>query len=459
MPIPKTVDQMVLPLSTYWLRSRTFGTLFLAIFVLAVIGCQSTSQQKVPDPSTIDTSTTAGLIKKLQAKNSTPTENENLRYIGFLIADYGTSLTSQIVNKMLRDHELTMRQRIWIQEIRIDMGRALIGCASNPSPASNIFQELFIFKVAYLIAKRDAPKVLGAKGDVLVAKLKSIQDEIWGKVKQGVGDSLEPLDKDVSIWMKEYGANTHRFWWPREVGLLMSLDSVDNLQFTGMLASVERANEGIDQLNKTFETTQFLVERLPMLSSWELQLAVSKMLADPMVTGLIDSFKTISTRLDKLESSINQNFASLAESLNGFSAGFNKDLSSLSGGLSGLAGILGETRERLSKSLSGLGNQIESQNGQLVKQLATTAQQIGESSQGLAQTVSKLDATIVVQEANIEKMADQIRSEVAGQTNQILDRITFRIGLAVGIGVLASLLVIGVLGLVMIRAGLLKFPK
>ena len=437
------------------LPARLFSGLFCAVLLLSMAGCQSVQQQKVIDPKTIDTSTTAGLIRKLQAENSTPAKNENLRYIGFLIADYGTSMTSQVVNDLLQDDGLTSYQRIWLQEIRIDMGRALVGCAANPSPAANIFQELFIFKVAYLIAKRDAPKVLKDKGQPLIDKLKLIQDVIWGKVKEGVDASLDPLDADVSTWMKEYGNDTHRFWWPREVGLLMSLESVDNLQFTGMLASVERANEGIDQLNKTFETTQFLVERLPMLSSWEFELAVSKVLADPAISGLIDSFKSVSDRMARLESTVNTNFARLAGSLNDFSAGFNKNLEGLNTGMTDLAGILRETRDRLSTSLSGLEKQIETQNGQLVTQLAATSENIGQSSQALAETVSRLDATIVKQEARVEKIADEIRSELAGQTNEVLDRATFRIGMAVGIGVLSSLLIAGVLGLVALRTGLL----
>ena len=73
----------------------------------------------------------------------------------------------------------------------------------------------------------------------------------------------------------------------------------------------------------------------------------------------------------------------------------------------------------------------------------------------LAETVTRLDATIVKQEARIEKIADEIRSELAGQTNEVLDRATFRIGMAVGIGVLSSLLIAGVLGLVALRTGLL----
>ena len=431
-------------------------TTLLALILACTVGCQGTGgAQKLPDPNTIDTSTTAGLIKKLQAQNSTPAENENLRYIGFLIADYGTSMTSQVVNTILTSPDLTMKQRIWLQEIRIDMGRALIGCAANPTPAANVFQELFIFKIAYLIAKRDAPGVLGQKADVLVDKLKSIQELIWEKVRQGVEAPLDPLDKDVAAWMKEYGADTHRFWWPREVGLLMSLDSVDNLKFTGMFASVERANEGIDQLNKTFETTQFLLERLPMLASWEVQLATAKMLADPVLSGFIDSFSAISKRLTKLESAVETNFVRLADALDGFGSAIDRSLPALGKELTDLGGMLDQTRDRLSSSLLALEDQIDDQNQQLVRQLSVTSSEIGTSTTDLARSLERLDSTIVDQEARIESIANDMQSELAGQAGQVLDRVTLRIGLAVGLGVLAALLVAGLLGLLVLRTGLL----
>ena len=429
------------------------GPLCLIATVLT-LGCQTTVEKKLPNPKTIDTSTTAGLIRKLQAINDTPAKTESLRYIGFLIADYGTSTTSQVVNTMLKDPSLTSAQRIWLQEIRIDMGRGLVGCATNPSPAVNIFQELFILKVAYLIAKRDAPEVLKGKEGNLISTLDGLQKLLWGKVKDAVDAPLTPLDNDVDVWMKAYGNDTHRFWWPREVGLLMSLESVDNLQFTGMLASVERANEGIDQLNKTFESTQFLIERLPMLSSWELQLAISKMLDDPAVAGFIDNFKRISTRMAKLEETVGSSFASFSQTLTGFSKMFSSGISELSTGVEGLANTLQESRERLADSLKGLETQIARQNQVLVGQLSTTSKGIGDSSRELATTVSRLNETVVQQEANVEKMAQQLRDEVTATANLVLDRATFRIGLAVGVGVLCALMIAGLVGLVVLRSRL-----
>ena len=444
-------------------RSRRFARILLPLVMFGLLvslalplaSCQTTEKQKLVDPSTIDTSTTSGLIRKLQALNPSPTQNENLRYISFLLADYGASMTSQTVGRMLERDDLTIDQKIWLQEIRIDMGRALVGCASNPSPSANIFQQLFIFKIAYLIAKRDAPAMIGSDASVLVDTLQGIQNLTWEKVTEGVKAPLDPLDHDVKLWMDTYGKDTHRFWWPREVGLLMSLDSVDNLQFTGMLASVERANEGIGQLNKTLESSQFIVERLPMLASWEFQLAMTKLMGTTFVQGIVQTTERISQRMMKLEQVVGTSFESLARQLGDFNKGFSSDVAVFTKGVNDLTSVLTESRDRLSTALEVFGQRVESEGSEVTRQLSVTSNEIGSTSSALASTLGKLDRTIVDQERNLEKIADEIRNELDGQADAILDRATYRIGMAVGLGVLCSLLVVGLVGVVALRIGLL----
>ncbi|MAJ46804.1 MAG: hypothetical protein CBC35_05790 [Planctomycetes bacterium TMED75] len=443
-------------------RSGLVGitALSLAILVSAFgpIGCEAAQRQHPVDPSTIDTSTTRGLIEKLQAQNDTPEKSDNLRYVGFLIADYGASMTSQVVNRMLLNDDLTPDQRIWLQEIRIDMGRALIGCASNSDPASNIFQELFIYRIAYLIAKRDAPGVLKGKEAPLITTLHDLQELIWKKVSQGVEASLEPLNTDVNTWMKEYGNHTHRFWWPREIGLLMTLDSVNNLQFTGMLASVERANEGIDRLDKTLDTSQFLLERLPMLASWEFELAMAKLLANPIVQSFTHSVESLSGQMVKLQGTLGTTVGSLNVQLGKFREAITSDFGSMAQGINALSQMLADSRDQLSSAMNKLGSEFSSQGMDMAKQLEAAGTEIGKSSTSLSEVLKQLDQTVVSQEKKVEQMVDGIRSELSGQTDSIVDRVTLRIGMAVGLGVLCSLVIAGLLAIIAIRSGVLGRP-
>ena len=441
-----------------WVACLKVGILAVLLSACGPLGCETSQSRPVVDPSSIDTSTTRGLIEKLQAENATSEKSDNLRSVGFLIADYGASMTSQVVNRMLLDEDLTPDQRIWLQEIRIDMGRGLIGCAANRDPASNIFQELFIYRIGYLIAKRDAPAVLKGKEGPLVSALDNLQTLMWKKVGQGVDASLAPLAKDVETWMKEYGQHTHRFWWPREIGLLMTLDSVNNLEFTGMLASVERANEGIDQLDKTLDTSQFLLERLPMLASWEFQLAMAKLLANPVVQGVASSVVALSGQIVKLEGTLTTRFTSLNEQLDKFNKALSTDFGSMTEGISGLSSMLADSRDRLSTAMATLGTEFEKQGMAVAKQLESAGTDIGSSSTSLSEKLEQLDQTIIAQEKNVEQMIDGVRAELVGQTDSILDRVTIRIGLAVGIGVLCSLLIAGLFAIVVIRSGVLGRP-
>ena len=429
---------------------------FVLSSLLAVVaGCAVTASVKQVDPSSIDTSTTAGLIQKLQAENDSPSESQNLRYIGFLIADYGTSMTSQVVGKLLEDPSLTLKQSIWLQEVRIDMGRGLLSCAANPIPASNIFQELFIMRIAFLIVQRDAPGIMGDKAAPLVKALDDIQSLIWAKVQEGVKAPLTPLDKDVDTWMHHYGKDTSRFWWPREVGLLISLDSMDTVKFSGMLASVERANAGIDQLDKELQNSQFIIERLPMLSSWEIQLAFTKMLATPSLQSVFEGVGGLAGDLGRLNETVNQSFGTLATRLGGFEQSFTDKMGSFTTSLGDLSKVLETSRQRLTGALTTLATSFDAQAGVLAQRIEQAAKEIGSSSESISSTLQRLDQTLLRQESKLESLAEDLPKGLSGELGGVVDGVSLRLGVAVGLGVLAALLVSGGIALLAIRLGLL----
>ena len=435
---------------------RRSATAFVLAALLAVVaGCMTTSPPQRIDPSTIDTSTTDGLIQKLQAEFDSRSDGQHLRYIGFLIADYGTSMTSQAVGKLLEDDSLTLEQSIWLQEVRIDMGRGLVSCAANPIPASNIFQELFIMRIAYLIVKREAPSIMGEKAEPLVKALDGIQSLVWSKLTDAVKAPLTPFEKDVQKWMKQHEHDTSRFWWPREVGLLMSLDSMDEVKFSGMLASVERANAGIDQLDNELQNFQFVIERLPMLASWEIQLAFTKMLATPSLQSVLEGVGGLAGDLGRLNDTMDRSFDTLSTRLGGFEQSFTGRMESFVSTLKDLSGVLETSRQRLTGALTTLATSFESQAGVLAERIEQAAREISTSSDSISSTLERLDQTLLRQETKLESLAEDLPKGLSGELGGVVDGVSLRLGFAVGLGVLAALLVSGVLALLAIRLGLL----
>ncbi|MEC9232919.1 MAG: hypothetical protein VX403_03325, partial [Planctomycetota bacterium] len=314
---------------------------------------------------------------------------------------------------------------------------------------------LFIMRIAYLSVKREAPSIMGEKAEPLVKALDGIQSLVWSKLTDAVKAPLTPFEKDVQKWMKQHEHDTSRFWWPREVGLLMSLDSMDEVKFSGMLASVERANAGIDQLDNELQNFQFVIERLPMLASWEIQLAFTKMLATPSLQSVVEGVGGLAGDLGRLNDTMDRSFDTLSTRLGGFEQSFTGRMETFVSTLKDLSGVLETSRQRLTGALTTLATSFESQAGVLAERIEQAAREISTSSDSISSTLERLDQTLLRQETKLESLAEDLPKGLSGELGGVVDGVSLRLGFAVGLGVLAALLVSGVLALLAIRLGLL----
>ncbi|MEC8559103.1 MAG: hypothetical protein VXY94_03400, partial [Planctomycetota bacterium] len=232
-------------------------------------------------------------------------------------------------------------------------------------------------------------------------------------------------------------------------------DSMDEVKFSGMLASVERANAGIDQLDNELQNFQFVIERLPMLASWEIQLAFTKMLATPSLPSVLEGVGGLAGDLGRLNDTMDRSFDTLSTRLGGFEQSFTGRMETFVSTLKDLSGVLETSRQRLTGALTTLATSFESQAGVLAERIEQAAREISTSSDSISSTLERLDQTLLRQETKLESLAEDLPKGLSGELGGVVDGVSLRLGFAVGLGVLAALLVSGVLALLAIRLGLL----
>ena len=124
----------------------------------------------------------------------------DLRYKVYLLADYACGVVGEAVGNLLIDDDLSPKQRVWLQRVRLDIGRSMIATASNPDPVTDLFQQLFLIRVGRIIVEREAPEVLGQYADPLIAAFKELDHAAWVGTAKAIGRSLDPLNEDVEVW-------------------------------------------------------------------------------------------------------------------------------------------------------------------------------------------------------------------------------------------------------------------
>lgn len=340
------------------------------------------------------------IVRGMEAKH----QLTDLRGKVFLLADYACGTVGEVVDDMLINPETTIQQRVWLQQLRLDVGRSMIATASNPDPVTDLFQQLFLIRVARVIVEREAPKVMGARAEPLVRVFQHLDKAAWDGTSTAIGRPLTALNDDVELWL-ERNPDADRFWWAREMGLLQALGSKDLVTYSGLFAAVDRANQGIDRLNMTFVRTSFVMERLPMLASWEFQAAAANLMARPDVQEFSGGPSALAKSITTLDNSIAKRFAAVGDRLEAV----REELSVTSNQLH-------ETSETLGGGLSGTSDALKN----AVTELQTALQT---ETQLLSSSVTQSSNVIDVGSDDVAKSLDTLARTIDGEANRILDRV------------------------------------
>jgi hypothetical protein len=378
------------------------------------------------------------LIPMLRKRESDE-DLEDVRMKTYLIADYSIGRIGQTVNTILTEPALEPEQRIWLQRMKLDMARAMIGIASSEGPLSNLFQQLFILRVARTIIERDVEANLGDLGEPLVKTIGEIDDIIWTNAEVYIDQSLEPLEADVNTWFAKYGKNTKRYWWPRELGLLAA-ESVNTRQYVGLFAAVNRANDQIDLIGQAIGRATFLIEHIPLLAGWQLDLDIAEMIAIPEVRKLAKGPEDLALSINDLDTAVSGGFKDLSTSLSSLESNVDQSTSQLVASLGSFEEKLIDTREKLSQSVDRFSVNLGEQSAVMSSMLEQSALEIGESTAGVSDSLDELVAGISSEREEILAAIDERTGKIEAKSKALIDSLVIQVGIAVGVGVFLALM-------------------
>jgi hypothetical protein len=364
---------------------------------------------------------------------------EDVRTKTYLIADYSIGRIGQSVNTILAEPDLEPQQRIWLQRMKLDMARSMIGIACSEEPLSNLFQQLFILRVARTIIERDVEMNLGDRGELLVETIKDIDSVIWSNAEIYIGQSLEPLKVDVNTWFAKYGKPTKRYWWPRELGLLAA-ESVNTREYVGLFAAVNRANDQIDLIGQAIGRTTFLIEHIPLMAGWQLDLDIAEALSIPEIQSLARAPEELSLSIADLDSAVSLGFKDLSKSLASLDGTVVQSSGDLVTSLGSFEEKLTHTRDQLSQSLDRFTTNLGDQSAHISSALEKSTHDIDRSTSELSQSIEDIVTGISTEREKILAAIDDRSAKIEAKSKDMIDSLVIKIGIAVGAGVFLALM-------------------
>ncbi|MDG2032072.1 MAG: hypothetical protein P8J45_13825 [Phycisphaerales bacterium] len=395
----------------------------------------ATNQDDIPSTSM---RSQTELIPMLRKRESDEDLND-VRSKTYLIADYSIGRIGQAVNTILAEPDLEPQQRIWLQRMKLDMARSMIGIACSEEPLSNLFQQLFILRVARTIIERDVEMNLGDRGEVLVQAITDIDSIIWSNAEIYIGQSLEPLKVDVNTWFAKYGKATKRYWWPRELGLLAA-ESVTTRQYVGLFAAVNRANDQIDLIRQAIGRTTFLIEHIPLMAGWQLDLDIAEALSIPEIQNLARGPEDLSLSIADLDSAVSTGFKDLSKSLASLDSRVEQSSGDLVTSLGSFEEKLTHTRDQLSRSLDRFSTNLDDQSAHISTALEQSTLDIGRSTSELSQSIEDIVTGIATEREEILAAIDVRTAKIEAKSKDMIDSLVIKIGIAVGVGVFLALI-------------------
>ena len=229
------------------------------------------------------------------------------------------------------------------------------------------------------------------------------------------------------------------------MGLLRSMGSTDTSHYSGLFAAVDRANDGIDRLNLSMGRTAFLLERLPMLASWEMQLGVSVVLAQADVQAFANGPNALAKSIATLDQSISAEFGTLAKGIEGVQHELGDTSTQLRDSTLALGKSIDHTSQSLNNSVEQLQQTLESQSVVLSSSVSNSSKEIDQGTHELSNSLVGLADTIVEERKKLLDVVSSSSAELQTEGRAIINGLAWRIGFGVGIVVVITI-VLSVIG-------------
>ncbi len=264
------------------------GTVMVS--VLAAVSCAS-----VDTMGTRDTDSTAAVDPSQKTQQQVQAE-----LMAFSDRYFAATLESA---KTLESSLRTPESRYTAAAARLVALMVTTDIAASPNPAAALLD-----MTVFVTLKRMAweaywmPEVYGDSGAPVLDTLRELEDDIW-QIAAGVYNpqQLDELRKLILDWRLQHpDTSAVDFVRLGELGESREVkDLIDAGRSGGMLAPVREANRNLEEMRLLAERLTFMVTRMQLLISLQVEMATAKLAVQPEVRQLLEDSRTFAGVSDR----------------------------------------------------------------------------------------------------------------------------------------------------------------